>query len=212
MISLQCPGLFTDIDPNFRIQAFLEKIQCGLSRVVVPLTDVLVRASGAPSRAHLASLWIGRCAALFRVNPRAILMTLQAEQSLLSEKRELDPAVSIVRPASICPPGTRIFMDRSGVAFGVLGDWRMVAAAGAGIPEKGGKFWIKPEFILGFDFQVYQCAKTIRKLLDMFNRKVTLSPLGEHTDKESFVLAHYTPHLEALGHRPAMYHRYFSHA
>lgn len=208
----------------FDTQRYLERRGSGLAAVAFRAYDGVQ---------HTAASWIDKMAAAFNpVTPQWLLTILQAEQSLRDDKltypagyRITRPSVGIFGGVSKPPAGARVVRSKTGDLY-VEGEWKMVAATGAGIPDPGTRAPWAVEDYLGFDRQIYQAARLSAKFLQDFasgKRDVTLyptraeveqaaregrKPQGEivmAADGETYLMLQYTPTESVAASRPRVH-------
>ena len=155
---------------EFSIQKYLDSVPSGLAKVSFTVDDDLcVKAQSIPGFKHSAAQWLGRVGEQFSVDPRWILTTMQAEQSLPLDKTVRSPDCVIqVLNSPVMGLGNLWKVRGKQEWVRVIGDWKMCGACGAGI-FLGGEC-IEP-CVFGFPAQAYYCAKWTRRYLDSFASK-----------------------------------------
>lgn len=215
------------------VQNWLETRGSGLARVRFRAFD---------GTDQTAASWIEKQAAAFNIKPEWILLVLQSEQSLVRDPKTYSAEYTVKdakpsllsrligRPSeAVAAPGCRLVKSKGGPVE-ACGEWKMMAAAGAGIPDPG----VTPPWdvknYLGFDRQVYHVGRMAARDLSDFatgNREVQLYPSDEEkaaaaregrtprgevvlaADPETLVLLKWTPHPDVLVQRPLIYRQLF---
>jgi hypothetical protein len=169
--------------------------------------------------AHDAATWINRCCMFYGVSARWVLMVCQAEQSLALDPLPRSPVyrvqVEVPEPGKkLEDPGARAFLSRGRIVRLESGDYKMACACGAGIPDPSADAPWSVENYLGFDRQVYHCARLARRDLDGYARGLREVVLygGERVscaDPLAYVLLQWTPSEKVLSERLNIYSRMF---
>jgi len=207
---------------TMNVQGFLEKKGSGLAKVSWrsgPLGLTKMTAAG-------LILDVGN---RYRTRPEFICTILQSEQDLISDPAVRDPLFDVISlkeqgDVAPAPPSPGYMVRRNGGAktadgnrwFAVKGDWKMLAATGAGIPDPG-VFppWDVRKYI-GFTNQIESVGKLVEKYYTQFNEAVRRGNVAGRTvtlyggrkvvagDPETFVLLSWTPSPQVLAERPAI--------
>jgi len=222
------------------VQDFLDKKGSGLAKVEW-------RTGLLGMKKMSAARWIEDIAVRYRLRPEFILTLLQAEQSLVTDAVVRPPMADIIvlpdkTETSPSVPAGYIARRNGGywddrnknrpgwirkVSDGnwwlaVKGDWKMIAAVGAGIPDPGVfPAWDVRKY-LGFDKQIEAIGKLTEKYYTQFNEAVRRGDLAGRSvtlydkrtvvagDPETFTLLSWTPAAQVLSKRPQIAKAYMA--
>jgi hypothetical protein len=215
-------GQIAPVPAPMNIQAYLESKGSGLAKVNW-------KDPGIFGKRWTAAEWIDTQAKAYRIRPQFLLTVLQGEQGLVNDGTVRDVAFqSKTLPGAKegpppAPPGPEWTVRRNGGPkfvddgtwwLATKGDWKMMAATGAGIPDPG----IFPPFdlrkYLGFPNQVKWAAYYLDKFMREWHEANASGNLAARTltlyggqkvisgDAETHALLRYTPSLVVLDKRP----------
>src|SRR5688572_13799798 len=164
-----CPDLLTPPAQTVFIQPKLEENGSGLAKVMLrPCAEMRAKA-GALDQDHSAAAWMHRCAFMAGVHPYYPMVHCQREQGLIKNPAVLDwiykvtvvygprPALAEGSPMHIVSTLPEEGRERWCLVSGV---WKMVAACGVGIADRGAPPFSNAERHLGFDRQVWGAARS----------------------------------------------------
>jgi hypothetical protein len=220
------------VRPSMNVQLFLEQKKSGLAKVSWRYGTLNIYKT-------TAAEWIQKIAERYRIRPEFILTVLQSEQGLVSDPQVREVKVDIIalpdktEAVPTVPIGYSArrnggyWDDRNKnmanwtkrVSDGnwwlaVKGDWKMIAATGAGIPDpnRWPPWDVRKYFGLGN--QIESVGKLVEKYYTEYNEAVRKGDLAARTiklydgrlvvagDPETYTVLKWTPSAEVLVQRP----------